>query len=216
LAACDSYVLGYFDTEESEIRSDSEYASGALFLTFEVVDRKIDYMHNQAFGVETNSGGIAIKDSGGTQRVTKDLNPFFHSDWDWEGRRPSPERTFFVVCHSCYTLCESIPGNTEPHSPICGQWPIDRAQRQGLIHQTPSRASGGCDSGKGVLSLSRPRPKFGRQWILWLDPVCRQMELTASWAKLQDMIDRRIYNKVAYAQGNGHCNQEWTTCSVSE
>ena len=134
-----------------------------------MVDRKIDYMHNQAFGVETNSGGIAIKDSGGTQRVTKDLNPFFHSDWDWEGRRPSPERTFFVVCHSCYTLCESIPGNTEPHSPICGQWPIDRAQRQGLIHQTPSRASGGCDSGKGVLSLSRPRPKFGRQWILWLD-----------------------------------------------
>ena len=183
-----------------------------------MVDRKIDYMHNQAFGVETNSGGIAIKDSGGTQRVTKDLNPFFHSDWDWEGRRPSPERTFFVVCHSCYTLCESIPGNTEPHSPICGQWPIDRAQRQGLIHQTPSRASGGCDSGKGVLSLSRPRPKFGRQWILWLDPVCRQMELTASWAKLQDTerIDRRIYNKVAYAQGNGHCNQEWTTCSVSE
>jgi len=44
--------------------------------------------------------------------------------------------------------------------------------------------------------------------------VCRQMELTTSWAKLQDTerIDRRIYNKVAYAQGQlsiGGENAAW-------
>ena len=51
----------YSDTGESEMKSDSEYASGALFLTFDVVDLKSDYMYNQALWVSTNSGKITSR-----------------------------------------------------------------------------------------------------------------------------------------------------------
>jgi hypothetical protein len=43
------------------MRLDSEYASGALFLTFDVVDLKSDYMYNQALWVSTNSGKITSR-----------------------------------------------------------------------------------------------------------------------------------------------------------
>jgi len=45
----------------SEMNSDSEYAGGALFLTFDVADLKSDYMYNQALWVSTNSGKIASR-----------------------------------------------------------------------------------------------------------------------------------------------------------
>jgi hypothetical protein len=51
----------YSDTGDSEMRLDSEYASGALFLTFDVVDLKSDYMYNQALWVSTNSGKITSR-----------------------------------------------------------------------------------------------------------------------------------------------------------
>ena len=79
---------------------------------------------------------------------------------------------------------------------------IERKDKSSFIKLFPEQAANAtlakmCFPSAGLIQNSIDSGYCG--WT-----TCRQMELTASWAKLQDTgsIDRRMHDQVAYAQGS--------------